>query len=119
GLDPHYSSGVANHLFFLLAVGSGAHTVNGVAYNSPTCGGAPAVTGLGNDKAGKIWYRALSTYMTSSETYAKARIDTIKAANDLYGATECTTVKAAWAAVSVGVQSGEAACAGTGGEAPT
>ena len=42
-LDPHYSSGPLNHWFFLASEGSGARTVNGVAYNSPVCGGAAAV----------------------------------------------------------------------------
>ena len=34
-LDVHYSSGVGNHFFYLLAEGSGAKTINGVAHNSP------------------------------------------------------------------------------------
>ncbi|WP_412538881.1 M4 family metallopeptidase [Longispora sp. K20-0274] len=110
--DPHLTSGVGNHFFFLAAVGSGARAVNGVNYNSPTCNNAPAVNGIGNDKAGKIWYRALSTYMVSTETYPKARISTLKATNDLYGGAECTAIKAAWTAVGVGVQAGEPACAG-------
>ncbi|GIG62631.1 hypothetical protein Lfu02_70030 [Longispora fulva] len=111
-IDPHLSSGIGNHLFFLLAVGSGTRTVNGVSYNSPSCG-APAVNGIGNDKAGKIWYRALTTYMVSTETYPLARVSTIRAANDLYGAAECAAVKAAWTATGVGAQAGEPACAGT------
>ena len=39
-LDVHYSSGVANHFFYLLAEGSGAKTINGVPHNSPTCNGS-------------------------------------------------------------------------------
>ena len=39
-LDVHYSSGPANHVFYLLAEGSGAKTINGVSYNSPTCNGS-------------------------------------------------------------------------------
>ncbi|WP_412540977.1 M4 family metallopeptidase [Longispora sp. K20-0274] len=110
--DPHLTSGVGNHLFFVAAVGSGARNVNGVAYNSPTCNNAPAVNGIGNDKFGKIWYRALTQYMASNETYPMARISTLKATNDLYGGAECTTMKAAWTAVGVGVQPNEPACAG-------
>ena len=34
-LDVHYSSGVGNHFFYLLAEGSGAKTISGVAHNSP------------------------------------------------------------------------------------
>ena len=71
-LDPHYSSGSANHLFYLASEGTGAKTINGVTYNSPTCNGS-TVTGIGRDKAAKIWYRALSTYLTSSSNYAAAR----------------------------------------------
>ena len=41
-LDVHYSSGVGNHFFYLLSEGSGAKTLNGVSYDSPTCNGAPA-----------------------------------------------------------------------------
>ncbi|WP_306205224.1 M4 family metallopeptidase [Actinoplanes sp. RD1] len=101
-LDVHYSSGVGNHAFFLLAVGSGARTINGVAYNSPTCNGS-TVTGIGNDAAGAIFYRALTTYMTSGTKYAAARTATLNAARDLYGATstEYAATAAAWSAVSV------------------
>ncbi|MET8095219.1 M4 family metallopeptidase [Streptomyces sp. NPDC005236] len=102
-LDVHYSSGVANHFAYLLSEGSGAKTVNGVAYDSPTCNGA-TVTGIGHDKVGKIWYRALTVYMTSSTNYAGARTATLNAAKDLYGAgsAEYNAVAAAWSAVSVG-----------------
>ncbi|GHJ98716.1 peptidase [Streptomyces sp. Y2F8-2] len=102
-LDVHYSSGVANHFAYLLAEGSGAKTLNGVAYDSPTCNGS-TVTGIGRDKLGKIWYRALTVYMTSSTNYAGARTATLNAAKDLYGAgsTEYNAVAAAWSAVNVG-----------------
>ncbi|WP_425841533.1 M4 family metallopeptidase [Streptomyces fractus] len=102
GLDVHYSSGVANHFFYLLSEGSGKKTINGVNYDSPTSDGS-TVTGIGRDKAVQIWYKALSTYMTSTTDYAAARAATIKAAGDLYGAsgTEATTVAAAWKAVNV------------------
>ena len=96
--DPHYSSGVGNHFFFLLANGSGASTYG----NSPTCNGS-TVAGIGRAKAAAIWYAALTQYMTSTETYAKARLDTVSAATGLYGAssTAVAAVKAAWSAVSV------------------
>ncbi|MFE7211433.1 M4 family metallopeptidase [Streptomyces sp. NPDC001698] len=101
-LDVHYSSGVANHFAYLLAEGSGARTVNGVAYDSPTCNNS-TVTGIGRDKLGKIWYRALTVYMTSSTKYAAARTATLNAAKDLYGAggTEYNAVAAAWSATNV------------------
>ncbi|MEU6222805.1 M4 family metallopeptidase [Streptomyces sp. NPDC047042] len=102
-LDVHYSSGVANHFAYLLAEGSGAKTVNGVSYNSPTCNGS-TVAGIGRDKLGAIWYKALTTYMTSSTNYAGARTATLNAARDLYGtgSAEYAAVAAAWSAVSVG-----------------
>ncbi|MFJ1704214.1 M4 family metallopeptidase [Kitasatospora sp. NPDC088346] len=100
--DVHYSSGVANHFFYLLAEGSGAKVINGVSYNSPTYNGA-AVTGIGRDKAAKIWYRALTVYMTSTTNYKGARTATLNAASSLYGSTsaEYKAVAAAWTAVHV------------------
>ena len=71
-LDPHYSSGPLNHWFYLASEGSGAKTINGVSYNSPTCNGS-TVTGVGRAAAEKIWYRTLSTKLTSTSTYAAAR----------------------------------------------
>ncbi|MFF0473764.1 M4 family metallopeptidase [Streptomyces sp. NPDC004284] len=102
-LDVHYSSGPANHWFYLASEGSGAKTVNGVDYDSPTSDGLP-VTAIGRDAAAKIWYRALTTYMTSSTDYAGARTATLQAAADLYGTGSDTYVNAAnaWAAVNVG-----------------
>ncbi|MCW2620608.1 MAG: griselysin, Metallo peptidase family [Frankiales bacterium] len=100
--DVHYSSGIGNHFYYLLAEGSGAKTIGGVAHNSPTCNGS-TVTGIGRDAAQKIWYRALTVYMTSSTTYSGARTATLNAAKDLYGAgsPQYNTVAAAWSAVSV------------------
>ncbi|HSX99580.1 MAG TPA: M4 family metallopeptidase [Streptomyces sp.] len=102
GLDVHYSSGPANHFFYLLSEGSGSKTINGVAYNSPTSNGA-TITGIGRDKAVQIWYKALSTYMTSTTNYKGARTATLNAASSLYGSgsTEYAAVNAAWAAVNV------------------
>ncbi|AKN69898.1 peptidase [Streptomyces sp. PBH53] len=102
GKDVHYSSGVANHFFYLLAEGSGSKTINGVTYNSPTYNGA-AVTGIGRTKALQIWYKALTTYMTSTTNYKAARTATLNAASALYGSgsTEYNAVAAAWKAVNV------------------
>ncbi|MFJ5025203.1 M4 family metallopeptidase [Streptomyces goshikiensis] len=102
GIDVHLSSGVANHFFYLLSEGSGAKTVNGVAYDSPTYDRS-TLGGIGRDKAAAIWYRALTVYMTSTTNYAGARTATLHAAEDLYGAGgEYTAVAAAWSAVNVG-----------------
>ncbi|MFJ9868845.1 M4 family metallopeptidase [Streptomyces sp. NPDC101165] len=101
-LDVHYSSGVANHFFYLLSEGSGSKTINGVSYNSPTSNGS-TVTGIGRAKALQIWYKALTTYMTSTTNYKGARTATLSAASALYGSTstEYKTVAAAWSAVNV------------------
>ncbi|MER5980455.1 M4 family metallopeptidase [Streptomyces sp. NPDC001857] len=102
-LDVHYSSGPANHFFYLLSEGSGAKTINGVSYNSPTSNGS-TITGIGRAKAVQIWYKALTSYMTSTTNYAGARTATLNAASALYGSTstEYKTVAAAWSAVNVG-----------------
>jgi Zn-dependent metalloprotease len=101
-VDVHYSSGIANHFFYMLSEGSGAKNVNGVDYNSPTCDGS-TVTGIGHESAEKIWFNALSTKFTSTTNYADARVQTIAAADELFGAgsAESTAVAAAWTAVSV------------------
>ncbi|SEB65157.1 M4 family metallopeptidase [Streptomyces sp. TLI_105] len=101
-LDVHYSSGVANHFFYLLSEGSGAKDINGVHYDSPTVDGS-TVTGIGRDKAVQIWYKALTAYFTSTTDYHGAREGSLKAASDLYGAdsAEVKAVDAAWAAVNV------------------
>ncbi|MFE9999088.1 M4 family metallopeptidase [Streptomyces avermitilis] len=101
-LDVHYSSGVANHFFYLLSEGSGSKTINGVTYNSPTSNGS-TVTGIGRAKALQIWYKALTTYFTSTTKYAGARTGTLSAASALYGSTstEYKAVAAAWSAVNV------------------
>jgi Zn-dependent metalloprotease len=95
-LDVHYSSGVANHFFYLLAVGSNGSPA------SPTCNGS-VVTGIGRASAEKIWYRALTVYMTSSTNYAAARTASLNAAKDLYGlgSSQYNAVAAAWSAVNV------------------
>ncbi|MET7362473.1 M4 family metallopeptidase [Streptomyces sp. NPDC005562] len=101
-VDVHYSSGIANHFFYLLSEGSGAKEINGVKYDSPTADGSK-VEGIGRDKAEKIWFKALTTYFTSTTDYKAAREGTLKAATDLYGAdsAEAKAVGAAWTGVAV------------------
>ncbi|MER5448714.1 M4 family metallopeptidase [Streptomyces sp. NPDC002764] len=120
GLDVHYSSGPANHFFYLLSEGSGAKVINGVSYNSPTADGLP-VTGIGRDKALQIWYRALTTKFTSTTNYASARTGTLAAAGELYGTTsaEYKAVQDAWAAIAVGSRSGGGGGTGTSYESST
>jgi Zn-dependent metalloprotease len=101
-IDVHYSSGPANHFVYLLSEGSGAKVIGGLNHDSTTCNGT-TLSGIGRDKVGKIWYRALSVYMTTGTTYAQARTATLNAARDLYGAgsAEQNAVAAAWSGVSV------------------
>ncbi|WP_306591198.1 M4 family metallopeptidase [Geothrix sp. 21YS21S-4] len=79
-LDVHYSSGPMNRCFYFLSQGA---TTSG---NTSTTYLPSGMTGVGNDKAAAIWFRALSTYMTSSTNYAGARTAAISAVKDLYGA---------------------------------
>ncbi|WP_406092404.1 M4 family metallopeptidase [Streptomyces sp. NBC_01013] len=106
-VDVHYSSGPANHFFYLLSEGSGAKTINGVSYDSPTSDGLP-VTGIGRDKAALIWFKALTTKFTSTTNYAAARTGTLAAAGELYGTTsaEYAAVANAWAGINVGTRPG-------------
>jgi Zn-dependent metalloprotease len=103
GVDPHYSSGPANHFFYLLAVG--AVNPAGFSYTPAqlVCNGNTTLNAIGNAKAGQIWYRAMDLYFTSGTTYPQARAGTISAAEDLYGvgSAEANAVKAAWSAVGV------------------
>ncbi|WP_055569049.1 M4 family metallopeptidase [Streptomyces atriruber] len=101
-VDVHYSSGIANHFFYLLSEGSGAKEINGVKYDSPTADGSK-VEGIGRDKAEKIWFKALTTEFTTTTDYKAAREGTLKAATDLYGAdsAEVKAVGAAWTGVAV------------------
>ncbi len=103
-IDVHYSSGVANHFYFLLAEGTtaGSPSKTCVKGDKKVASGSATLTGIGRDKASKIWYRALTVYMTSSTDYADARMATVSAATDLYGASsaEVAAVKAAWTAVN-------------------
>jgi Zn-dependent metalloprotease len=103
-LDPHYSSGVGNHFFYLLAEGAKIPTgFESLAKSDLVCDGNTKLKGIGRSKAGQIVYRALSVYMTENTKYSDARVATLSAAADLYGegSTEYNTVAAAWTAVKV------------------
>ncbi|MFT4978479.1 MAG: Zn-dependent metalloprotease [Myxococcota bacterium] len=101
----HLNSGIANLAFYLASEG-GSHP-RGVTSTS--------VTGVGIDAAAKIWYRALTVYMTSSTDFSDARDATLDAATDLYGATSSQHAawEDAWAAVGIGSGSGGGTDTGT------
>ncbi|MGH3478463.1 MAG: M4 family metallopeptidase [Nocardioidaceae bacterium] len=110
--DVHFTSGPANHWFYLLSEGSGPKTINGMPHNSPTCNGSN-LNGIGRIPAARIWYHAVSIYMTSTTNYRVARDATIRAARDIFGAnsSQCQRVASAWNAVSV--PANDWSCTGT------
>jgi Zn-dependent metalloprotease len=108
-MDVHYSSGVANHFFYLLAEGAvvpadyAAGTPANLGPSDLVCNGNVGLAGIGRDKASQIWYRALTVYFTSNTDYAAARVATMNAAGDLYGvgSAEQLAVAQTWDAVSM------------------
>lgn len=61
----HTNSSISNHAYYLIANG-GTNRVSGVA-----------VTGIGTTDAAKIFYRALTVYMTAGTNFAGARTATL------------------------------------------
>ncbi|MFF4404484.1 M4 family metallopeptidase [Streptomyces sp. NPDC001404] len=102
-IDVHYSSGPANHWFYLASEGSGPKDINGTHYDSPTSDGLP-VTPIGRENVAKVWYKALTERMTSTTDYAAARDATLWAAGQLFGVGSDTynNVGNAWAGINVG-----------------
>ncbi|HUR97036.1 MAG TPA: M4 family metallopeptidase [Pyrinomonadaceae bacterium] len=88
----HTNSSISNHAFYLIANG-GTNRVSGIA-----------VTGIGPAAAERIFYRALTVYMTSSTNFSGARTATLNAATDLYGngSTQYNGVAQGWCAVGIG-----------------
>lgn len=75
----HINSGIPNHAFYLTA------------------------KDLGHQSTGKIYYRALNTYLTASSQFIDAREALEQSATDLFGATskELKAVSLAWDTVEV------------------
>ncbi|MCD8402368.1 M4 family metallopeptidase [Tenacibaculum finnmarkense] len=91
----HTNSGVLNYWFYLLTVGgSGTNDINN-AFN---------VDAIGMEKSAKISYRLEANYLSANSTFEDARVGSITAAEDLYGANsiEVQSVTNAWHAVGVG-----------------
>ncbi|GII62227.1 zinc metalloprotease [Sphaerisporangium krabiense] len=102
--DLYKLAGPLTHWFYLLAEGS---TPGGGKPSSPTCPRGPSwVTGIGIQKAGKIFMGALQR-RPANWTYAIARVASLSSAIALYGANsqECVSTRDAWNAVGVPVQS--------------
>ncbi|WGG46006.1 M4 family metallopeptidase [Rossellomorea sp. DA94] len=85
----HINSGIGNKAAYLLSQGGTHYGVK--------------VTGIGTDKTGKIYYRALTQYLTPSSNFSQLRSAAVQAATDLYGAgsAEVASVNAAYNAVGV------------------
>jgi Zn-dependent metalloprotease len=105
--EVHAAAGPGNHWFYLLA--EGTSPTNGQP-TSPTCN-STSITGVGIQTAEKIMYNAMLMKTTAS-SYLKYRVWTLQAAKNLTpgDCTDFNAVKAAWTAVSVPAQSGEATC---------
>jgi len=99
-LDVHYSSGPMNRFFYFLSQGAPSDAAS-PAYSPYLPGG---MAGVGNDKAARIWYTAMSEWLTPVARYADARVAGIAAATELYGdgSPEVQAVRNAFAAINVG-----------------
>ena len=109
-LDVHYSSGPNNRMFYFLSQGS-KEDKKGDYYSKYLVKSPGAMSGIGTDKAFKIWFKANTTKFTSSTNYADARAKMIEAAQELYGAAsrEAVAVQRAYAAINVGADVDETA----------
>ena len=109
--EVHAAAGPQNHWFYLLAEGSSP-----VAEARQPDLQQLVVTGIGIQKAGKIFYNGLLK-KTSSWNHKAARKATLEAAIALFpgSCTEYNATKAAWDAVSVTTATGEpTSCSGGG-----
>ncbi|MFL6675720.1 MAG: M4 family metallopeptidase [Massilia sp.] len=102
-LDVHYSSGPNNRMFYFLSQGSNADKTSDY-YSKYLVKNPAAMTGVGLDKAFRIWFKANTTKFTASTNYADARTKMIEAARELYGkaSKESLAVERAFAAINVG-----------------
>lgn len=107
-LDVHYSSGPNNRMFYFLSQGSNSSPSSDY-YSQYLTASPAAMTGIGNDKAYRIWFKASTTKFTSSTNYADARAKVLQAAQELYGtnSAEATAVIRAYAAINVGTDVNE------------
>jgi Zn-dependent metalloprotease len=102
-LDVHYGSGPNNRMFYFLSQGS--QSARDSDYFSKYLTKSPAaMTGIGTDKAYRIWFKAASTKFTASTNYRDARDKMLAAAQELYGmgSAEANAVRRAYAAINVG-----------------
>jgi PKD repeat protein len=75
----HINSGIGNHVYYLFA------------------------SAIGKDKAEKVFYRALTEYLTKTSQFINFKIAVIQSAVDLYGADSPEAIKAGEAFDAVGI----------------
>lgn len=76
----HINSGITNRAFYLFS----------------------SSNGVGDERAGRVYYRALTEYLTRNSQFADLRIAVARAARDLFGAAVETAANNAFAAVGIG-----------------
>src|SRR5262245_11563524 len=76
GGDPHYNGVILGHAFYL-AIEGGTNRTSGLTVQG--------VGAANREQIEKVFFRALTTMMPSSSTFALTRAATIQAARDLYG----------------------------------
>src|SRR5947208_3227661 len=78
-IDVHLSSGPVNRFFFFLSAGASSDKAS-LAHSVYLPEG---MTGIGNDRAARIWYRALTQYLVPNSDFTFARNAAMAAAADL------------------------------------
>ncbi len=108
-MDCHYSMGPANRAFFFLSRGA-SNDASQMTYSEYLPGG---MTGIGNDKAIRIWFHGMTTKVTNPEAdYHVIREAMIASAKELYpgagdsDSAETAALRNAFAAVNLGAPAG-------------
>ena len=98
--DEHYVAQPNNRAFFFLAQGASAFMKDD-SYSPLLPWG---MTGIGNDKAARLWYDALTGIMDDDDGYAEARSNVVTEAIWAFGpfSTEELAVENAYAGINVG-----------------
>jgi len=101
----HRDSGIPNYAAYLI-VNGGTHRTTGIS-----------VEGIGEDRAGQIFYRALSQYLSPVSDFARARVALRMAAWEFaqdntheISFEQCSAVLNAYAAVGIGHPDGDLDC---------
>lgn len=103
-LDGHFTSGVPNRFFYFLVNGASADPTSDT--HSPYL--PQGMGGIGLDQAARIWFKAMSEYMTRTTGIRTMRQPLLDAVTDLYGldSVQGQAVANALAAVNVGAAYG-------------